>query len=249
MTQAADGSVIKDGQVIDDSTKSGQKQTPEPKTEPQVEMVEAEIGGVKVNVPKIFADSHKALESKIDSLVNDLATLKKGAGKEAAKNDTPNPLADIETMLFAEPAKAVALILAEAKRQALGEVNQQTSAQKAQSDFWDAFYKENSDIDRETDGVVVNAVLTAEYPTLKDMKVPDAIKHLAKKSKESLLKIAQKRGGGSGAKPQSEGGNKTPSGGSNDDKSVSADTQVTSLSSVIRDRRAARAAGKAPAKS
>lgn len=244
---ATDNDVIKGGPVADGSAApgtEGKKTEPKAVDGPVVKMVEVEIGGVKANVPESFVAEYNAMHKGFSDLRAEVEALKKPKPtKKDGESDPNDPLANIETELFADPKAAVAKIIKAAREMAVGEVTSAQVAREGQREFWDAFYKANPDLDPSVDGDVISAVLTREFDELKTLKVPAAIKLLSEKSKAQLLKIAEKRGGGKGSsgKPDGEGGNEGSKKGS---KAVdqSASTHSTGLSGAIRARQAARRA-------
>lgn len=208
---------------------------------PVVKMVEVEIGGVKASVPESFVKQYQDLQSGVNALKNEVEALKKPVAPAAGEPDPTDPFANIDTELFADPKAAVAKIVAHAVAQATGEIKVAVAARESQTQFWTEFYKVHTDLDRDTDGDVVAAVMNREYDSMKGLKVPEAIALLGDKSKAAILRIASKRGGKMEPKPLAEGGNEPSKKGSKGD-SEEVSPNSGGLSGVIKARQAARRA-------
>jgi hypothetical protein len=240
--QNAASEVLKDGQTVD-----GQQPANEPAKNPDhtasVKMVEVEIGGVKANVPESFVREYQQMQQGLFALKSEVDALKKPTPKSTNEPNPDDPLSNIETELFADPSKAVAKIIEVATTNAVNKMTAAVGAQTAQKEFWTEFYAKNPDLDRDTDGDVVTAVMNREYEAISGLKVPEAIKVLGEKSKAALMKIAQKRGANSSdnGKPLAEGGNE-PLKKLSKVESDNVSPHSTGLSGVIRARQQARRA-------
>ena len=235
-----DGGVLKDGEVMPGTGSDKPVVKKNDDNTAKVKMVEVDIGGVKASVPEIFVNEFKAIQQGYTSLKFEVEELKKP--KHTPVENSDDPLANIDTELFQDPKAAVAKIIKAAQAGAVSQVSGEQAINTARTEFWNEFYKTHTDLDRDVDGDVVQAVMGREFQSLASLKVPEAIKALGEKSKEALLKIATKRGAkpGAGGKPLTEGGNEPAKKGSKPiDDGVS--PHSGGLSAVIRERRAARA--------
>lgn len=214
---------------------------PELQPAPAPEPVEVKVGDKTLKVDKATADALTAYQAAQDAAgVATKAEIKKLADQLAklapvkAANSEPAPT-DLDQLIFTNPKEALRLIKAEV----LAEVNGELGKTSAQQAFWTEFYRQNANL-QEHDWLV-KAVMTREFKTLAPMDVPSAIKHLSTTVKGDILKLGGKSP--SPAKnPGLEGGNELARKSSNAaDVSESSPTEG-GLTSVLKQRRAARAA-------
>jgi hypothetical protein len=219
-------------------------ETPTPPKEPvetppaAIEMVEAEIGGVKVQVPKVFADQYNQMMVEVSTINARLRAME----KPPAPKDELDPLDDADVAIFSDPKGTLRKVIEIAKAEVTQSVKAEAQTTRLQEEFWKEFYKTHDDLDPDIDGPVVQVTMAREFQTMKNMKSKDAIKYLGEQSKAQLLKIAAKRGAPASkpTKPTSEGANE-PSTSRSKQKDTSVSThKPQSIVDVLRVRRAAR---------
>lgn len=210
----------------------------QPATAPQP--VEVEIGGKTVKVDKDTAaaidafkksvtDAGVATKTQIDQLAAQVAALQpKPAAGEKKGTDYGN-------LIFTDPDKAVQLM----KDEIRAELNGQLASTNAQQEFWAEFYRENPDL-KDADWLV-KSVLAREFKNLEKLQVPEAIKKLSETVKGDILKLSKKETK-KDPKATLEGSNESTREKSKDDNAESKDSP-SSISDVLKARKAARRAG------
>lgn len=96
---------------------------------------------------------------------------------------------DFNTQFFTDPKSA----LAELEERIVGRVSEAYTKTKAQDSFWKGFYKDNDDL-KDAD-IIVKAVMSQKWASVKDMPLVDAKKTIADASREYLLKAVGKKAG------------------------------------------------------
>lgn len=141
---------------------------------------------------------------------------------------------DYETLLFTNPKEAIRLIKAEMR----DELNGQLSATNAQQSFWTEFYVQNPDL-KDADWLV-KSILTREMPRMMKMQVPEAIKDLSDTVKGEILKLSKVKAP-KDPKGEVEGANE--SGRTRSKVTDAGKDSPTSITDVLKARKAARRAG------
>lgn len=154
--------------------------------------------------------------------------------KTPAKKDEPY---DYEVGLFTEPAVAVAKL----REEILAQVRGEYAAVKDTEAFWTTFYAENKDL-KELD-FLVESVMNKNWAKIKDLPAERGMKELAKLSREAATKL-----GRPAVKDDSKNTNnrQMTEGASTPGVKIPVqpqNTQVTSLSEIVRQRQAAKRNG------
>lgn len=183
----------------------------------------------------------KTLNAQLQEMAGQIAALRPQPKKEGAQPE------DLSVQIFTDPDKAIQRIVQTAVAQSQAIV-QQSNAQK---EFWDEFYRQNSDL-KEFDGYV-RYVFQRELPgyTKQNLTVGDTLKKIAETVKGDMVKMAPK--GGTGKKVVAEGGNEGDGNksGKGSSKDVSGDETVTTrgiLAERAEARRQARQPGRGKSK-
>lgn len=185
----------------------------------------AKEAGVSVN-------TLKAQVAERDALI--AAAAKAGQKTEQKAED------GLDVLLFTNPDKAIEQIT----QTILQKVSAQQAQTTAQGEFWVQFYKDNKDLE-DADGYV-RYVFARDFDTMKKagLTVGDAMKKLAETSKTEILKISGKQKGSS--RPVGEGGGEGNSRSNERSESSVSEDLPASTSSILLERKAARAAAKQP---
>ena len=204
------------------------------------ETVEVKIGDKTLKVDKATAEAITAFKTATDKAGTDAkaqldalaAQVAKLTPKAALPAATEGP--DYETLMFTDPKKAVQLI----KEEIRAELNTTLSATNAQTAFWTEFYAQNPDL-KDADWLV-KSILTREMPRMMKMQVPEAIKDLSETVKGEILKLSKVKPA-KDPKDEVEGANESR-------RKPSKETDAgkdspTSITDVLRQRKAARRAG------
>lgn len=197
--------------------------------------VEVKLGDKTFSVaPEVAAELESAKRAAADAGTAKAATEAKLA--EALQKAQPQKIEqkqedDLDTLLFTNPKEAIKRLKDELRT----EIRAETSVARAQDHFWTAFYDENPGL-KDAD-LVVRAVMSREYETMKPLELDKARSHLAEATQKELLKLGIKREKGKG-KPVGEGGNE-PS-GKQPKKDVGERPLTGGLSSILKERAAAR---------
>lgn len=213
--------------------------------------VELDLGGTKFKVPAAVAaalegartEAKTATEKASDVETRLTAQLEELRAKLPAPkaDDANDPLAGIETEIFADPKSAAKKIIEIAKQLATGEIAQQNAATNAQTAFWNSFYEEYPEL--KEDDLVVKAVMNREMASLRPLKVADAIKKLGQDTQKYLLDRGVKR-----EKPKKgkelEGGNERGPRKPNASTESEGSQPAGGISAVLRARREARRASR-----
>lgn len=205
------------------------------------ETVEVEIGGKTLKVDKATAEALNAFKKTVtDAGVASKAQLDQLTAQVAAAQPKGQPKGepaapDYDTLIFTDPKKAVQLI----KDEIRGELNAQLSSTNAQADFWREFYTQNTDL-KDADWLV-KSILSRDFKKFEKMQVPEAIKALAETVKGDILKLSGKK---EKKEPSTEleGGNERRPKPSKEGEAESKGSP-TSITDVLKARRAARRAG------
>lgn len=206
-----------------------------------VEPVEVKLGDKTFKVDKATAEAITAFKTAADKAGVDAKAQLETLSAQVAKL-TPKPAAaavtdgpDYETLLFTNPKEAVRLIKAEMR----DELNGQLASTNAQQSFWTEFYAQNPDL-KESDWLV-KSILNREMPRMMKMQVPEAIKDLSETVKGEILKLSKVKTE-KDPKGEVEGANESGKGRSKVVADAGKDSP-TSLTDVLKGRRAARRAG------
>ncbi len=190
----------------------GGEATPEPAVNPDAalmvggpqetgavpELEEVEIGGKKFRVLKEqVGDVSELFKTTSDRLVESeraLTELRAGTPQPVTpivEGDKPE---DIGTLLFTDPAKAVAAI----KQEIVREVAGMYTAEESRKGFWTDFYKDHPDL--EDSDLMVRAIAGKNFSTLGPMKASAAGNELADLTRKEILRMVNKsKGGNSGS--------------------------------------------------
>lgn len=153
------------------------------------EFQEIEVAGRKLRVSKEDAEAIQT-EFEVRELRARQAAPAPVSRAEPVRQPTQSddPLAGIDDMLFADPRKAIDLVGKVLESRVLGRVAEQTQAQQKGAAFWDSFYRENKELDREKDHFLIEAVLARELPRIGDMPQKAAAVELANLAKAEILR-------------------------------------------------------------
>ena len=196
---------------------------------------------VKVRVGNDEIETDAASAAAINALMQNNSQLydyikQAGLGKQPADDGKGKKAGyDYATGLFTEPEEALKRLREEIKAEVKGEITTAYNAAESQKDFWTGFYKDNSDLADEK--MIVNAVMTRDWATLKDLAPAAAAKKLAEAAKKELMRI-------SGGKSPSDDNARGVEGGSTKNSAPAGkktdDDKVLSLSDIIKKRQEAR---------
>lgn len=192
------------------------------------------IGGKEFDAPEDIAAALTALQEAHDA---ELAELRKANRAQPAPNPTPAKTEeepyDFNTMIFINPAEA----LAKFREEIIADMTGRYQAETGRAKFWSDFNKENSDLEDAT--FLVESVLNKNYEDLKGLPADEARKELAKLSRLALDKLGFKGKKDDEIKPnrtEIEGGS-TPA----SKKTVQQEkVDVTSIGAVIKAQQARR---------
>ena len=196
---------------------------------------------VKVRVGNDEIETDAASAAAINALMQNNSQLydyikQAGLGKQPVDDGKGKKAGyDYATGLFTEPEEALKRLREEIKAEVKGEITTAYNAAESQKDFWTGFYKENADLADEK--MIVNAVMTRDWATLKDLAPAAAAKKLAEAAKKELMRISGGKSPSDDNARQVEGGstkNSAPAGKKPDDD------KVLSLSDIIKKRQEAR---------
>lgn len=204
------------------------------------EAVEVKLGDKTFKVDKATAEAIAAFKdatekagvttkAQLDALS---AQVTKLTPKEVVKPAAEGT--NYETLLFTNPEEAVRRIKAEIRE----ELNGTLAATNAQQSFWTEFYVQNPDL-KDADWLV-KSILTREMPRMMKMQVPEAIKDLSDTVKGEILKLAKVQPA-KDPKGEVEGANE--SGRTRSKVTDAGKDSPTSITDVLKARKAARRAG------
>lgn len=139
--------------------------------------------------------AYNALSEKLDALSQNVSTYgERIINTEFAPTDD-TPSSEPELFDWSNPDASLKKIKEEAKAEAKAELTEefnQKQSQKTQLEqFWDGFYKKNSQFNREKDGFLVNAVLQRDMDELGAMKVGKVYEELAKRAEEYIQPVGK----------------------------------------------------------
>lgn len=200
--------------------------------EGKTEKVKVRVGNDELETDAASAAAINALLQNNNQLYD---YIKNMTGKPAPKDEGKKPGYDYATGLFTEPEEALKRLREEIKAEVKGEITTAYNAAETQKDFWQGFYKDNSDLSDEK--MMVNAVMTRDWAILKDLAPAAAAKKLAEATKKELMRISGGKSPSDDNARQIEGGstkNSAPAGKKSDDD------KVLSLSDIIKKRQEAR---------
>jgi len=180
--------------------------------------------------PDPFAD----LRREMDALRRDNESLRR-AIPPAAPAPAPEPEAepDWETLIFQDPKEALRLhgerIREQTKRELRGEYQQEQGTQR----FWEEFYREHSDLSDDHD--LVSSTMNKHIAEIANLPVSEAMDRLADLTRQRIVKYSKRGGESRRTRAIAEGSNApTPR------AAAVPETNVTTLSSLIKARRAKR---------
>lgn len=191
--------------------------------------------------PEQPTDPLEALRAELEAQRAELAAMRaqtKPAPAPAKKTEPePEPEPDWEDLLYKNPKEFVKQHGQRVREEVTRELRGEYQAVRGEEAFWNRFYVEHKDLAEDDD--LVRATLARHQADLGDLPVEIAAKRLADLTRERILRYA---GGG---KPQTQR-KKAVAEGANPPKSerkVEEEPKVVTLSQLIRDRKARRAAG------
>lgn len=227
----ADKTVVNAGE-LEGATAGAAKGAEPPK--PEKITVEGREFEVPPEVAKAIAAARKQAEDTATGAAATEAELRRqldAAAKPPAKDAGTSP-DDLETLLFTNPKEAIRRI----EEGILAKVGHATAQTNAQVGFWQQFYEKNPEL--KAADLVVKAVMGREMGKLGPMTVEKALAHLAEASQAELLKLGVTKKSPKKSNP-AEGGTEGVGKSSNDADDENA-SQKHGLSSVLKDRAAAR---------
>lgn len=185
-------------------------------------------------------DPLKAIQTEMETLKRthkeEMDTLRRAIPPVTPK-EQPKPPAGKETdwdnLMFTNPKEAVALIKKEAVAEAKADLRAEYQQDQGTKKFWDGFYETHKDLKEDHD--LVEVTLNSNLAALAGMPVPQAMEKLADLTRERLLRYS------GGVKPKGKKAVVEGSGGPTPRPKIESEETVTSLTDIIRSRRAKRA--------
>jgi len=168
--------------------------------EPQLQRVK--IGSREFDLTPEVAEAIAAREQefvKQAGQVTDAIKSLREAGRQPARAQQTSQVVspddifsglDLDTDLYSDPKKVLGQFADRLSQRITTQLTGAYQARETEKTFWDTFYKENSDL--VGDEMIVNAVLSANYNTLKDVKAGEAKNQLAELVRAETIRISKK---------------------------------------------------------
>lgn len=147
----------------------------------------------------------------------------------------PEPEDDVdwESMLFTDPAKALALRDERVEKRITKKLRGEYNREQSQARFWDDFYAKNTDLDRGSDHDIVEATLHSNMANLSPMPTDAAIAELGDLTRRRIMQYS-KRSDKKRTRRMAEGASPPRP---KKAKREPDDNKVTSISDLVRARR------------
>lgn len=219
------------------------------------EQVDLKLGDKSFKVDKAIADTVNAAIAAAadgtaaakDEVIADLTKKLQDATKPAPRTDAADPDGDYNK-LFVDPKG----FLQQFKADIVAEMTGAYTANEAQKEFWQEFYRVRPEL--QGHDFFVKSVMTRDFDALKTLKVPAAISKLGDAVTAELIRL---NGGkplpkNDKQRPAAEGGTHKAGGESKEGKdgsehSLPDSEQPQTLTSILRERREARRSGRSKA--
>lgn len=134
------------------------------------EQVTVKINGrtfrVNPEMAEALAEREDSFNRRFSEQGRELGELRRTVQSITDRRETPKDEPDPDIEFYSAPSKAVEKRLQTERETLKTEIREEYRAERARERFWEAFYSENKDLVGKE--VVVNAVLAAEWETLKE---------------------------------------------------------------------------------
>lgn len=202
--------------------------------------VEIEIGGKKYKVDSETAAAYQAEVKRLSTPTRERVEVIRDRPVEAKAPEKPSIYDRGAKEIFTNPKQFLTEFASEIRKEVMQEVGGRYTQDQGIRQFWSDFYSDNPDL-KKADSLV-QATLNEHVNELADLPTKQAAKKLAELSHERIMGIATSFGfeAKKTTKKDNRAGVETASGGERRGAVVTEDNKVKSISSIIRERQAAR---------
>lgn len=182
-------------------------------------------------------DRIAAMERRLNALQTENETLRRSVPPApVAPAPEPEEEPDWESMLFTDPKRTLELRDERLRKKITSELRGEYNREQSTARFWQDFYRVNDDIDRENEHDLVEATLHSNMAALAPMPTDRAIIELGDLTRKRIMRYSKKPGKNRARNVSEGAAAPTPK----KQKREVENNQVTSISSLIRARRAKR---------